>query len=87
MKYDSSNLPELGVKVWFIEEDKKTMRPVVKSGFVFAQVLRYEIGPLILVDTTSIKATDMSQSGADISKRCSPGFLFNSVDSAGKELL
>jgi hypothetical protein len=93
MKFSSTNLPELGSKVWFVtedvqigREDVQTGRPVIKSGFVFAHMLRYGIiGALILVDIEVVRPEDMEQTEEDLD-RYSPEFLFDSAEAAGASI-
>ena len=85
MTFDDNNLPKLGSKVFLVEEDKKTKRPLVRSGFVFAHMIRHNIGPLILIDTTSETADDMDQSDDD-NWSGDPSFLYDSAGAAGRAI-
>lgn len=85
MKFSSSNLPELGSEVWFVEKDVQTGRPVIKSGLVFAHMLRYGIEELILVDTEAVNPEGMAFTDEDLN-RYSPDFLFDSAEAAGASI-
>lgn len=85
MQFDSSNLPKLGSEVWFRDTDIENGRPTIKSGLVFAQLLRYELSPLILVDVEAAKPSDMAHLDEELN-RYDPEFLFDSAEAAGKSL-
>ena len=97
MRFSDSNPPLIGSEVWFIEEDYRTNRSIVRSGLVFAKMLRYGMGPLIIVDIVSATTEDMSQrlyhyqecndDDNDDTKRCSPEALFDSAEAAGKSVI
>ena len=83
--FDDNNLPKLGSKVWLVIKDDQTQRSLVKSGLVFAHMIRYHIGPNILVDTTSRTADDMAFSGVDCWTG-DPTFIYTSASAAGEAL-
>ncbi len=85
MQFSSDNFPGLGSVVWFIEKDVNSDRPIIKSGLIFAQLLRYGLGPLILVDTETSEPENMVCSDEDLN-RYSPELLFDSAEAAGASI-
>ena len=70
MKFNESNLPELGQQVHINACESKSD----EIGFVFGIMKRYNIGTIVYVDTLAITPDDMAQGDGQL-RSVSPSFL------------